>query len=115
MKEYVHIKWLDREIKLQMLPDSGDYSDGYARLFDTILKAMSALECKESFDEYFPSMDSLDVQFFKKEQSHMDSAELPHGMKWYNEVKVPVEKAMSQDVYYRIVSNSKGRYDEYDD
>jgi hypothetical protein len=103
MRDFIHIRWLDSEVKMQMLTmDGGDFESGYAALFETILRALGAIGCRAEFDRYFPALDSLTVQFYKTKTAEMDTAELPPGLDWRYAAPITDAEALRDGVTYSI-------------
>lgn len=100
-KGFIHIKWLDYDIKTALLP-AEYYNTGYQQVFDTIEKVLAMMGMKEEFDKTYPLLDSLVVNFYKRVKNQMDSKELPDGLSWYSEEQVQTEEALTKGVYYRI-------------
>ena len=100
-KGFIHIKWLDYDIKTAMMP-SENYDTGYAQVFDTIERVLEMMGMKKEFDKLYPWVGDLDVIFYKRVKSTLDSQELPDDLAWWHAEQVPIEEALAKDVYYRI-------------
>ena len=100
-KDFVHINIGGHDIRLAILPDD-DYSDNYARLADTIMHALAAINFRDGFENYFPELSTLTVKFYKTEVAKMDSKDAPVGMNWHYATPVPMEEALRPGIYYRI-------------